>query len=343
MIKKYFHNKRIIKPCIFLFKIIIIIFIVWFLFHKNYLKSENFYDLLQAKNIPYILISLAAFLISQILASFRLFLLLSAINYPLSFKEIFKLIFIGNFFNNLLPGIIGGDIIKGYYLVKDEKNKKGKSAGIILMDRALGILALMFTGLIAIIFLLLQSSIMIGGYKKILYTLLIIISSIFILVIFYLILGRFENIRIKMKKLFKKIFRKTILYYMTESLGLFVKNFRILSYAFLISLLIHLISVIGVINFINIFNEDIINIPIFMAISYIIMLLGIVPVTPGNVGWTELLAAFGWSAAGSNVGAKVFIYWRIVAILCSLLGGFFYILKKNKIKMRGKNEKINEA
>jgi hypothetical protein len=62
-----------------------------------------------------------------------------------------------------------------------------------------------------------------------------------------------------------------------------------------------------------------------VAISSIVMLLGVIPVTPGNISWTELLATFGWSAVGSRGGAEIFLSWRIITVICSLLGGLFYL------------------
>jgi len=62
-----------------------------------------------------------------------------------------------------------------------------------------------------------------------------------------------------------------------------------------------------------------------VAVSSIVMLLGVIPVTPGNIGWTELLATFGWSTIGSQGGAEIFLSWRITTVICSLLGGFFYL------------------
>jgi uncharacterized membrane protein YbhN (UPF0104 family) len=62
-----------------------------------------------------------------------------------------------------------------------------------------------------------------------------------------------------------------------------------------------------------------------LAISSIVMLLGVIPVTPGNIGWTELLATFGWSTIGSRGGAEIFLSWRIITVICSLLGGLFYL------------------
>ncbi len=67
---------------------------------------------------------------------------------PYPIKKIFSLYMIGSFFNNLLPGAIGGDAVKAYYLYKDTR-KGGSSIGSVFMDRYIGLCALLSLGLIS--------------------------------------------------------------------------------------------------------------------------------------------------------------------------------------------------
>jgi len=66
----------------------------------------------------------------------------------------------------------------------------------------------------------------------------------------------------------------------------------------------------------------------------IVLLFGIIPVTPGNIGWTELVASMGWSVVGSTAGGIIFFYWRIVCIIFSLPGGVLYLLPGNHILLQ---------
>ncbi|MCL5022036.1 MAG: flippase-like domain-containing protein [Nitrospirae bacterium] len=63
-------------------------------------------------------------------------------------RRLFSLYFIGSFFNHLLPGMIGGDAVKAYYLYRD--TRKGASAiASVFMDRYVGFSALMLLGVLA--------------------------------------------------------------------------------------------------------------------------------------------------------------------------------------------------
>ena len=63
-------------------------------------------------------------------------------------RKLFSLHMIGNFFNTILPGNLGGDAVKGYYLYRDT-NKAGVSFGSVFLDRYLGLFARLFLGLVS--------------------------------------------------------------------------------------------------------------------------------------------------------------------------------------------------
>lgn len=70
---------------------------------------------------------------------------------PLPIRKVFSLYFIGAFFNTLLPGVVGGDAMKIYYLYK-ETGKGTQTFASIFMDRYIGLACLITMGLIALPF-----------------------------------------------------------------------------------------------------------------------------------------------------------------------------------------------
>ncbi len=65
-------------------------------------------------------------------------------------KRLFSFYLIGAFFNTFLPGVIGGDAVKTYYLYK-EINSGSISLSSVFMDRYIGFVSLMIMGLVAYI------------------------------------------------------------------------------------------------------------------------------------------------------------------------------------------------
>ena len=62
--------------------------------------------------------------------------------------RLFSLCLIGSFFNNLLPGAVGGDAVKTYYLYR-ETQEGGKSIAAVFMDRYVGYAGLLTIGLVS--------------------------------------------------------------------------------------------------------------------------------------------------------------------------------------------------
>ena len=68
----------------------------------------------------------------------------------LKYPRLVSLFLIGSFFNTFLPGLVGGDAIKAYYLYKD-RCELGPSLASLFIDRYMGLTALALLGIIAFI------------------------------------------------------------------------------------------------------------------------------------------------------------------------------------------------
>lgn len=295
---------------------------------------EIFSQLLNPVHLPLLFISGAAFIVAQMLAAYRLVLLLRMIDLRLSFPHVFKLTMIGSFFNIVIPGMVGGDIVKGAYLFKSEEDRHGRSSGIVLMDRVMGFFALLFIGAISIIYLYLLKRETLLPYINELKVVILTSVGVLMLFAFFVLIGRKRQFRVKAKAIASTLFKNTIFYHMTDAIGALTKRRRVLAKAFCISLGVQAIALAGLLILIRLVPGNLPDIAALTAVSSIVLFFGIIPVTPGNIGWTELVASIGWSVVGSAAGGIIFFYWRIVSILFSLPGGLLYLLPNDCINGR---------
>lgn len=314
--------RKALSTCL---KIGIAIFVVFFLFRNDWLTKETFIKLFKVDNLLLIGVSSFFFVGAQLLYASRFFLLLRAIHFPLHFLNTFKLIMIGNFFNMVIPGMIGGDLIKGFYLFKRERESKGQSAGIIIMDRIFGLLALLSIAAASLIYVLSRKDALLSAYRYESYIILGIVGIILVFFGMLFVLGRNPWVQARMNTILKNIFFRDLFYRLLSSFGAIIQNRRILICSFLISLLIQLFSLTSLLILGQIVFEIHPDVITLAAVSSIVILIGIIPMTPGNIGWTELIAALGWSAMGSKAGAETFLYWRILSVFWSIPGGLFYL------------------
>lgn len=89
------------------------------------------------------------FITTQSVSTFRWSIVLKK-DMDVPYLKLLSIYFIGMFFNNFLPTMVGGDLVKGYYLYKYSK-KGDVSLASIFMDRYSGFAALMVITSVALI------------------------------------------------------------------------------------------------------------------------------------------------------------------------------------------------
>jgi uncharacterized protein (TIRG00374 family) len=84
--------------------------------------------------------------------NYRWLILLRAQGFESSVQRTLPLSFIGLFFNFAMPGGVGGDVVKGYYLLREHPRQKFAAAVSIFMDRMVGFFVMIATAFLAVFF-----------------------------------------------------------------------------------------------------------------------------------------------------------------------------------------------
>jgi uncharacterized membrane protein YbhN (UPF0104 family) len=85
------------------------------------------------------------------ITTWRWKMLLRAQDILLSFRQAWDLMMIGMLFNVVIPGAVGGDLIKGYYITRATVGKKSNAAITVLVDRIIGLIGLLFLGAVVVV------------------------------------------------------------------------------------------------------------------------------------------------------------------------------------------------
>jgi glycosyltransferase 2 family protein len=91
-------------------------------------------------------------LFTSLCCAFRWFLLARAQGLSLNFVNTFQLSMIGMFFNTFMPGSVGGDLIKAWYVAGREPQKKTRAVFTVILDRLIGLSVFFFFAAITLIF-----------------------------------------------------------------------------------------------------------------------------------------------------------------------------------------------
>lgn len=134
------ESKRVFSPKLVL-KILVSVVLLGFLL--RYTGIENILTKLSKANLWYIPVGIIVYLIGQLISSYRWKFLSAALGFKLSLREFYDYYLIGMFFNLFLPGAIGGDMLRMYYLAKSANRRKREALLTLLAERGVGLVALL--------------------------------------------------------------------------------------------------------------------------------------------------------------------------------------------------------
>ena len=287
-------------------------------------------DLSYSSIITYLLV-IALISITIFLSALRLYIILNILSLKIQFNYVFKLTYIGHFFNQCLPGATGGDLIKIIYLIKRYKFfNKATLISYIIIDRLFGFLTLFI--------LFLFSLYNISDFNENLLNLFyffIIFSLIILILIFIFIYFDVLKFLIDKIKNYKNYFANFFTEYFKDLRNL--KNFKLINICklLILSTTIWMIAVFAIIllggeSFFNI-NSSI----IMFFTSSITFFANSIPISFNGLGigeyvFSQLSTIFYDDKA--VVFGNIFLVYRISIIFSSLPGLVIFVTLKNKLK-----------
>ena len=133
-----------LRPALGIIKWVIALGIVSYLGYQNREQFERLYT----EPIQWQFL-IAAFVLcgsSIILTFYRWYLLVVALDFPFKFSDALRLGFLGYLFNYVAPGAVGGDVVKGVLMAREQHGRRSVAVATILLDRILGLMGLLIVG-----------------------------------------------------------------------------------------------------------------------------------------------------------------------------------------------------
>ena len=111
----------------------------------NGLKEEWQRHVVEGQPIHYgyLLLAAAIGLTAIVLTFLRWYVLVRAVELPFRVRDAIRLGFLGFFYNTFLPGSVGGDAVKAWYLAKSQA-RRTVAVATVIMDRAIALWALIW-------------------------------------------------------------------------------------------------------------------------------------------------------------------------------------------------------
>lgn len=112
------------------------------------IDRAQLWEKLHTASPGWLVLALALYLVVILISAWRWQRLLDAQHVPVTFRHLTASFLVATFFNNFLPSNIGGDVIR----IRDTATAAGsktKAATIVLLDRAIGMIGLVFVAALA--------------------------------------------------------------------------------------------------------------------------------------------------------------------------------------------------
>jgi uncharacterized protein (TIRG00374 family) len=272
----------------------------------------------------------------------RWWLLLRAQDIRLPFLLAHRLTFIGFFFNNVVPGPTGGDVVKAVYAAKrTDSEKRAQAVVTVVIDRVVGIIALAliaaavlatkldnpkYSELAAFIGLFL-AGVAVGGmlfFSRRIRRLLRVDS---------MLTGTFSDpasLRARVMGIIRKA-DEAVFLWRGHKKALFVA--LLLSFANQLCIQGIMILFASALHITKL-NGDPVDWWTYMAVLPVAFIVSALPLLPGGWGIREaaFVAAFGLVDVGRNPAIALSVVNGMMMLFWSLLGGVYFLLDRDAIK-----------
>ncbi len=287
------NKKRIWNIVKLILKIAFSAFAIWYVFSKLDLTSVGA-AIFQA-NPGWLVAALLVYVVSQLVSAFRLNTLFGAISLDIPHRSNLRLYWLGMFYNFFLPGGVGGDGYKVFFINKYFKTPVKSLLATIFADRLSG-LSVILVYLLALIYYIEYSF----PYQGFLFLLIPLVSAGFYL--FLYIFGR----------------RLTKVFWQVSLYSLVVQGLQ-------------MVAAIFILMSMNAITPEQTHDYLFLFL--LSSIASAVPITLGGIGAREMTFAIGSQYLGTNQEHAVALSLLFYLIsLASSLPGILYTLKPQLIR-----------
>jgi len=127
-----------------IFRAVVSLLAIWYVFRTN--DWGKVWEHARTMEIRWLLAGILCFIPTLLIVSWRWRLLLAVHEVRMRFWRVFELTMIGQFFSTIGVGTTGGDVFKIFYVTRAVPERKTAVAFTVIVDRVIGLLALLFFG-----------------------------------------------------------------------------------------------------------------------------------------------------------------------------------------------------
>ncbi len=321
-------QRKFSKSLSLLLKIGLAVGVIYWMVHSGKLNPHVVLHAFSDHWITALLLVVTLYLQIAII-SWRWNTLNAALGFGIRYREAFSLTMIGSLFTIIIPGSIGGDVIKAYYVGTRVPKRRAQAFTTILMDRYLGLLSLLTLGALGVVW----------NYRVILTNKLMTTLATFVVLTFTgSVVGLFIALVFskQVTTLLRRFERRVPLVHHAvkscEALEAFRAKPMVLVRGVLITLPAHLTACLGMHIAMGMVGAPEMPLERFLLIVPLGLISTVIPVTPGGVGIGQA-AFYGLCQAlekgTGDAASNAFTVYQTLQIAVYLSGFVNYLSHKH--------------
>lgn len=243
-----------------------------------------------------------------------------------------RLTLIGTFFNFAMPGGVGGDVVKGFYITKHNPQARLTSVVTVVMDRLIGLYCMIFYALISM--LLFSDYVIPNPNLRAIMSVLVIIFGVYSLA-WIVVFSRRASQALQAEKWLPKLpMGKKLIHLYTD-----LTSYRHSKSVFLKTALLSLCAQTAAVFFFVIAGNGLgyhdVPLSIYFFVAPIGFMVTAIPISPAGVGVGQ--AAFFYlfnTVLGyeSQLGPTAITAFQLANFFYGIIGAFFYLSLQRKMK-----------
>lgn len=270
-------------------------------------------------------LALCFFTLAMACAVSRWWRLLALVGCRTSWLNSWRLTFLGMFFNLVVPGLTGGDVVKGVIVAHENPGRRGEALVSVVVDRLIGIVGLAVLALAAIL--------VSGGYAELRLPVLLLLVTVLLGAACYV--SRPVRRLVRFDALLARLPFGARLRPLDEAVLSLAGKPLELSVAFVASVMNHVLVTLGFVALGRAFAVTGISLMEYFVLVPIGNTVTALPLAPGGwgVGEAAFKVLFEMSGGDGNLGVAVSVTFRLSQLAYGLVGGVFLLLPRARAEL----------
>ncbi len=308
-------------------KLLLALGLIGYLFYSGRISANPFGPVRGGSGLGLIALAGVLVLTAYFISSFRLFFLFRGRGLEIPWGLCLSSTLTGFFFNNFLPTSMGGDTVKALYLTRGRRGERAVIVGTMVFDRVLGLTGL--AGLALLAQLGFRTGVLgLSWEGRTAWGLTGLALAVILGLVFLRLAGSGAPRRLA-GRFMERFPRAAPLHRLLSQMADHGQDLGSTLAGLGISLVHHLCSgtALYLIHLALGGREGPLAV---MGLAYQVVLAGILPLTPGSLGWTEYVGSLVWATQAMAGGGDIWVVFRVVTVAASLAGAITYFRFKTK-------------